>query len=124
MGPGRRRDRLGPRVFGGADVFVVPLLYSATMRRARSHRTAHRYKRTHPTDTMNALKIFGIALIVAGMLALVYRGFSYTKETHETKLGPLQFTVKEKETIEIPVWAGVGAIVVGVGLILVGQKKR
>lgn len=73
---------------------------------------------------MNALKIFGIALIVAGMLALVYRGFSYTKETHETKLGPLQFTVKEKETIEIPVWAGVGAIVVGVGLILVGQKKR
>jgi hypothetical protein len=53
---------------------------------------------------MNALKILGAVLIVAGTLALVYRSFSYTKETHEAKLGPLEFSVKEQETINIPTW--------------------
>jgi len=72
---------------------------------------------------MNALKILGVILIVAGVLALVYRGFSYTKETHDAKLGPIEFSVKEKETITIPTWAGVGAIVVGGILLLVPGKK-
>lgn len=72
---------------------------------------------------MNALKILGVFLIVAGTLALVYRSFSYTKETHEAKLGPLEFAVKEQETINIPTWAGVGAIVVGGILLLVPLKR-
>ena len=72
---------------------------------------------------MNALKILGSVLIVAGTLALVYRSFSYTKETHEAKLGPLEFAVKEQETINIPTWAGVGAIVVGGILLLVPLKR-
>jgi drug/metabolite transporter (DMT)-like permease len=72
---------------------------------------------------MNALKILGVVLIVAGTLALVYRSFSYTKETHEAKLGPLEFAVKEQETINIPTWAGVGAIVVGGILLLVPLKR-
>ncbi len=72
---------------------------------------------------MNALKILGAVLIVAGTLALVYRSFSYTKETHEAKLGPLEFAVKEQETINIPTWAGVGAIVVGGILLLVPLKR-
>ena len=72
---------------------------------------------------MNALKILGAVLIVAGTLALVYRSFSYTKETHEAKLGPLEFAVKEQETINIPTWAGVGAIVVGGILLLVPMKR-
>jgi len=72
---------------------------------------------------MNALKILGAALIVAGTLALVYRSFSYTKETHEAKLGPLEFAVKEQETINIPTWAGVGAIIVGGILLLVPLKR-
>ena len=71
---------------------------------------------------MNPIKILGIALIVAGTLGLVYGSFSYTKETHQAKLGPLEFKVKEKETINIPQWAGVGAIVVGAVLLLVRTK--
>jgi drug/metabolite transporter (DMT)-like permease len=72
---------------------------------------------------MNALKILGAVLIVAGTLALVYRSFSYTKETHEAKLGPLEFSVKEQETINIPTWGGVGAIVIG-GILLLVPRKR
>jgi drug/metabolite transporter (DMT)-like permease len=72
---------------------------------------------------MNPVKILGIVLILAGTLALVYRGFSYTKETHEAKLGPLELSVKEKETINIPTWAGVGAIVIG-GILLLVPRKR
>jgi len=72
---------------------------------------------------MNIVKILGAVLILAGTLALVYRGFSYTKETHEAKLGPLELSVKEKETINIPTWAGVGAIVIGGILLLVPGKR-
>ena len=63
-------------------------------------------------------------LIAAGVLGLVYGSFSYTKETHQAKLGPLELSVKDKETVNIPVWAGVGAIVIGGGLLLIGGKKR
>jgi len=71
---------------------------------------------------MSAVKIVGIVLIAAGILGLVYGGFSYTKETHEAKIGPLELSVKDKETVNVPVWAGVGAIVVG-GLLLLVPKK-
>jgi len=68
------------------------------------------------------MKIGGIALIVAGLLALAYGGFSYTKETHETKIGPLELAVKDTERVNIPVWAGVAAMVAG-GLLLVVPRK-
>ena len=73
---------------------------------------------------MNALRMAAVGLIVAGGLALAYGGFSYTSDTHEAKLGPLELSVKEKETVNIPVWAGVGAIVIGAGLLLSGRKGR
>lgn len=73
---------------------------------------------------MNALKVAAIVLIVAGGLALAYGSFSYTSRTHETQLGPLELSVKERETVNIPVWAGVGAIVVGGGLLLAGLKAK
>lgn len=72
---------------------------------------------------MEAQKIVAILLIVAGALALGYGGFTYTKETHEADLGPLHFSVDEKERVNIPVWAGIGAILVG-GLLLVVRKGR
>lgn len=72
---------------------------------------------------MNAVKITGIVLIVAGVLGLVYGSFSYTKETHKATLGPIQLSVKEMQTVNIPVWAGVGAIVIGGVLLLFGSKK-
>ena len=67
-------------------------------------------------------RIVGIVLVAAGILALVYGGFSYTRETHEAKLGPLELSVKDTETVNVPVWAGVGATVVG-GLLLLVPKK-
>jgi len=72
---------------------------------------------------MSITKIIGILLIVAGVLGLIYGGFSYTKETHSAKLGPLSITVQEKETVLVPVIASVGAIVLGVFLIVAGRNK-
>ncbi|MDO9420333.1 MAG: hypothetical protein Q7T66_06705 [Herminiimonas sp.] len=72
---------------------------------------------------MNAAKLAGIVLIVAGTLGLVYGSFSYTKETHQAKLGPIELSVAEKETVNVPVWAGVGAIVIGGLLLVFGGKK-
>lgn len=73
---------------------------------------------------MNGIKMAGIALIVAGVLALVYGGFSYTKETHGAKLGPIQLSVTEKETVNVPVWAGVAAIAIGGALLVFGGTKK
>jgi hypothetical protein len=64
-----------------------------------------------------------IVLLAAGALGLVYGGFSYTKETHEAKLGPIELSVSEKQSVNIPVWAGVGAIAIGGVLLLLGGRK-
>ena len=72
---------------------------------------------------MDAKKIVAVVLMAAGLLSLVYKGFSYTKESESTKLGPLELTVKEKERVEVPVWVGVGLVIVGGGLLLLGKKK-
>jgi len=72
---------------------------------------------------MSAIKIAAIVLIVAGILGVVYGKFSYTKETHDAKLGPLELSVKEKQTVNVPVWAGVGAIAAGGILLLVRTKS-
>ena len=72
---------------------------------------------------MNAIKMVAVALIVAGVLGLLYGGFSYTKDSTKAKLGPIELTVKETETVNVPVWAGAAAIVVGGGLLLFGSKK-
>jgi uncharacterized membrane protein YdcZ (DUF606 family) len=74
-------------------------------------------------NELNRFKVVAIALIAAGVLALVYGGFSYTKETHEAKIGPFEFSVEDKQRVNVPVWAGVGAIVAG-GLLLLAPKKR
>lgn len=71
---------------------------------------------------MSTVKIVAIVLIVAGILGLVYGKFSYTKERHETKLGPLELAVEEKETVNVPAWAGAGAIAAGT-LILLFRRK-
>ena len=72
---------------------------------------------------MNASKIVAIVLIAAGVLGLIYGSFSYTKDTTAVKLGPIELSVKEKETVNVPVWVGVGAIVVGGLLLVLGGKK-
>jgi hypothetical protein len=72
---------------------------------------------------MNGMKIAAIVLVLAGVLALAYGGFTYTKQTHEVKLGPIELSVQEKKTVPIPVWAGIGAIVLGGFMLLGGSRK-
>jgi multidrug transporter EmrE-like cation transporter len=72
---------------------------------------------------MTPVRIVAIVLVVAGVAALAYGGFSYTKETHKAEIGPLKFQVQERERVNVPQWAGIGAIAAGVILLLVGRKK-
>lgn len=70
---------------------------------------------------MDTVRILAIVLIVAGALGLIYGGFTYTKDSQQAKIGPLELTVKDTETVNVPVWAGVGALVVG-GILLFVRK--
>ena len=72
---------------------------------------------------MNATKLIAIVLIAGGVFGLLYGSFSYTKDTHDLKLGPIELSVTEKKTVNIPIWMGVGAIVVGGLLLVFGSKK-
>ena len=72
---------------------------------------------------MNLIRIVAIVLIAAGVLGLVYGSFSYTKETHSAKLGSLELSMKDKETVNVPQWLSVGGIVAGVLLLLLGGRK-
>ena len=74
-------------------------------------------------DEMSGIKILALVLIVAGLLGVMYGKFSYTKETHDAKLGPINLSVKEKETVNVPAWAGVAVIAAGAALLLVPMKK-
>lgn len=73
---------------------------------------------------MNMVRIVAILLIIGGALGLAYGGFSYTKETHEADMGPIQLSVDEKEYVSVPMWAGIGLITVGGILLVVGWKGR
>ena len=75
-------------------------------------------------DQMNTTRLIAIVLIVAGVLGLAYGGFTYTKDTTAVKVGPVELSVKEKETVNVPKWAGIGAIVIGGVLLVFGNKKR
>jgi hypothetical protein len=72
---------------------------------------------------MGAARIIGVLLIVAGVAGLVFGSFSYTRETHATKLGPFQFSIKEQETVAIPVWISVVAIAAGTILLVINRKR-
>lgn len=73
---------------------------------------------------MSPAKIVAIVLIVLGALGLAYGKFTYTEETHDAKVGPVELSVKDKETVNIPVWAGIGAIVIGAGMLLASGRRR
>jgi hypothetical protein len=68
------------------------------------------------------MRMIGIVVLAAGILALAYSGFSYTQQTHEAKLGPLEISVNEHHRVNVPVWAGVVLAVVGGGLLVTGKK--
>lgn len=73
---------------------------------------------------MNPLRLVALVLLAAGILALVYGGFTYTKKTHKASFGPIELAVQEKETVDVPVWAGVAGIVAGGGLLVLSGRKR
>lgn len=68
------------------------------------------------------MRLIAIVLLAAGVLALVYGGFSYTKQTHDAKLGPVEISVSEKQRVNVPVWAGVVLVVAGAGILLAARK--
>ena len=72
---------------------------------------------------MNAARITGIVLIVLGLAGFFTGGFSFTKDTTAAKLGPVQLTVKEKESVNIPQWLSLGAVVLGAVVLVVGFKR-
>ncbi len=72
---------------------------------------------------MSSLRLAAIILLIAGVLGVAYGGFSYTKDTHDVKLGPVELAVKEKERVNIPLWVGIAAIAVGGVLFGMGGKR-
>lgn len=73
---------------------------------------------------MNGVRIVAIILIIAGVIGLAYQQFSFTRETTQAKLGPLELSVKEKQTVNVPLWVSIGAIGVGVVLLVTGNRKK
>jgi drug/metabolite transporter (DMT)-like permease len=76
------------------------------------------------SNIMNSKQIVAIVLIVAGVLGLAYGGFSYDTESTRAKLGPLELKVTEHKTVNVPMWAGIGAIVAGALLLVMGGRKN
>ncbi len=72
---------------------------------------------------MKSTNLVAIVFLVLGALALIYGGFSYTKDSTAMKLGPIELSVKEKKTVNVPLWAGIGAMMLGGVLLVVGGKK-
>jgi len=68
------------------------------------------------------MRMVAIVALIAGLLALAYGGFSYTRQTHDTKIGPVEISVSEKQRVNVPVWAGIALVVVGGGLLVAGKK--
>lgn len=73
--------------------------------------------------SVNPIKLVALVLIVAGAIALAYGGFSYTQDTTALKVGPLELSVKEKKSVDVPMWAGIAAVVAGGALLLFGGKR-
>jgi uncharacterized membrane protein YidH (DUF202 family) len=74
-------------------------------------------------NAMNPLKLLAMLLIVGGVIGLAYGGFSYTRQTHDVKVGPVELSVNDKRSVNIPLWASVAAVVVGAGLLATGGRK-
>ena len=72
---------------------------------------------------MNGIKMAAMVLVVAGVLALAYGGFTYTKETHHADIGALHMSVSDKKTVNVPIWAGVGAVLAGAAMLVMGKKN-
>lgn len=73
---------------------------------------------------MNALRVTAIVLVIGGLLAIFYGGFSYTQEHTAMKLGPMELKVEERKDVNIPLWAGIAAVVGGGVMLLAGGRRK
>jgi len=73
---------------------------------------------------MNIVRVIALVLVIGGAVGLAYGGFTYTQENHEAKIGPIELSVKEKKTVDIPLWASIAALLVGGGLLFAGGRKN
>jgi len=72
---------------------------------------------------MNGSKLIAIALLVTGVLAVAYGGFSYTEEHTPVKVGPVELKVEERKDVNVPLWAGIAVIAAG-GVALALSSRR
>jgi len=72
---------------------------------------------------VNGIKLAALIMIVAGVLGLAYGSFTYTENTHSTQIGPISLSVKDKKTVNVPVWAGAGLVIAGIVLLVVRGKN-
>jgi TRAP-type C4-dicarboxylate transport system permease small subunit len=72
---------------------------------------------------VNPIRILAVVLIVGGLIGLLYGGFTYTQDSHDLKIGSLEMSVKDKKTVNIPMWAGAGAVATGAALLIVRLKS-
>ena len=72
---------------------------------------------------MKPLSMIGIVLIVLGLAALAYQGFTYTTREKVLDLGPFQATAERQKTVSLPPVFGIVAVVGGVALLIAGSRK-
>ncbi len=73
---------------------------------------------------MNPIRIVGIILVVLGIAGFLTGGFSFTKETTKAQIGPLKVQVQEKESVNVPQWLSLGAVVIGGILLAFGFSRK
>jgi len=72
---------------------------------------------------MKPVAILGALLIVFGLVALVYQGFTYTRREKVIDLGPIQATADRERTVPLPPVVGIVAVAAGVALVVAGMRK-
>jgi hypothetical protein len=72
---------------------------------------------------MSPAKVVGIILVVVGLAGFFTGGFSFTRDRTAAKIGPLELTVKDTESIDIPKWLSLGAVALGAVLLVAGFRK-
>ena len=73
---------------------------------------------------MKPVSVLGLVLIVLGLVALAYQGFTYTTREKVLDIGPIHATAEREKTVPLPPLLGIVAVAAGVALVIVGVRKR
>lgn len=69
------------------------------------------------------MRILGIIVLVLGVLALAYGGFTYTTEETAAEIGPLELNVERQNRVNVPLWVGVAGVIAGIAMIALGGSR-